>query len=481
MIMKTLDRQLAKHFEKLKLNDGFYYLSGTKSYLDVLARCSKNNFTMSNRTPSVIFVPSTIRYLKQIITFSASHGLKLTVFSGGHSDFSVRNNSAVVVMENFDKVEVDEKSKSITIQGGCNLLSIISALKPYNLCVPVGTYWSVGIGHLAQGGLGHLSRTHSFACDFIIAANILTGDGIERFLSFSKASSEEKKILKAIRGAGVNFGIITSLTFQAVEVTEVTELTTYKIVKSSALQVFATDMIKMEQEIRSLPLHQHCDISFLKSGNELKLKFKLTSMKPGDTFPTSLLTLLNAHQADSKTCSFYDSCIVQPKPVDSNRKPRENLKKYVRNIFVDEIGEDFWLKIAGMLLKCPNDKTHCFFQHAGGNIRTENPDSSIVGRNFEFSIVLTIRWNEKEEKDLGRHTFLEYGDKFYDALNKIRTSTNSADIDVFNRPGSCFQEVVEVYGKENVKTLDKLVKQYDKHDIFVKHMVFNKDEMTPRI
>lgn len=61
------------------------------------------------------------------------------------------------------------------------------------------------------GGFGNLTGQHGFAVDNVIEMNVVTADGKPRIVS----QSEEKDLFWAMRGAGPNFGIVTSATVKA--------------------------------------------------------------------------------------------------------------------------------------------------------------------------------------------------------------------------------------------------------------------------
>jgi FAD/FMN-containing dehydrogenase len=66
-------------------------------------------------------------------------------------------------------------------------------------------------GLTLHGGLGHLRRKHGLSIDSLVSVDIVTADG-----QFRKASATENEdLFWAVRGAGSNFGVVTSFEFQA--------------------------------------------------------------------------------------------------------------------------------------------------------------------------------------------------------------------------------------------------------------------------
>ena len=60
------------------------------------------------------------------------------------------------------------------------------------------------------GGQGHLSRMHGLSVDNILDATVVLHDGSIKYCS----DKENSDLFWAIRGAGSNFGVVTSLTFR---------------------------------------------------------------------------------------------------------------------------------------------------------------------------------------------------------------------------------------------------------------------------
>jgi FAD/FMN-containing dehydrogenases len=92
------------------------------------------------------------------------------------------------------------------------------------MTVPLGARPSVGAGLWLQGGIGHLARIHGLACDSIVGAVMVSVDSsqllyigrvpIQHRPVGAVRPDNESDLLWAIKGAGSNFGIVISVTFQ---------------------------------------------------------------------------------------------------------------------------------------------------------------------------------------------------------------------------------------------------------------------------
>ena len=94
-------------------------------------------------------------------------------------------------------------------------MDVAAALEPYGWGLSSGDYGGVGVGGLATtGGIGWLVREHGLTIDHLRAVEIVLADG-----SLVHANNEENAdLFWAVRGAGANFGIVTSFEFEVDEV-----------------------------------------------------------------------------------------------------------------------------------------------------------------------------------------------------------------------------------------------------------------------
>ena len=94
--------------------------------------------------------------------------------------------------------------------GGALLGELDIAAQEHGLVCPVGVVGHTGVAGLTLGGgIGRLQRHFGLTIDSLRAVELVTADG--RLVRASAA--EEPELFWGIRGAGANFGIVTSLEF----------------------------------------------------------------------------------------------------------------------------------------------------------------------------------------------------------------------------------------------------------------------------
>lgn len=177
---------------------------------------------MRGGSPGIVFQANHTAEVVEALAFARKHpDLPMGVRSGGHgiSGRSTNDGGIVIDLSKMDKIEViDTEKRLVRIQAGARWMDVALALAPYGWAITSGDYGGVGVGGLATaGGIGFMSRKHGLTIDHIRAVEVVLADG-----SVVQASeTENADLFWAVRGAGSNFGIVTSFDFQADEVTEV--------------------------------------------------------------------------------------------------------------------------------------------------------------------------------------------------------------------------------------------------------------------
>jgi hypothetical protein len=101
------------------------------------------------------------------------------------------------------------------VQGGALLSQLDAAAQEFGLACPVGVVGHTGIGGLTLGGgMGRLQRRHGLTVDNVLGLELVTADGREIRVS----DDENADLFWGMRGAGANFGIVTSFELRLHEV-----------------------------------------------------------------------------------------------------------------------------------------------------------------------------------------------------------------------------------------------------------------------
>ena len=170
---------------------------------------------MRGGSPGIVLRPATTAEVVEAVGFARAHSaLPLSTRSGGHG-FSGRSTNAggiIIDVKKLNTIEVvDEATRRVRIGPGARWTDVANALAPHGWALSSGDYGGVGVGGLATaGGVGYLVREHGLTIDHLVSAEIVLADGSV----VTASSSENPDLFWAIRGAGANFGIVTSFDFE---------------------------------------------------------------------------------------------------------------------------------------------------------------------------------------------------------------------------------------------------------------------------
>jgi FAD binding domain len=201
----------------------------------------KGDETVKNREarlhrPASTIRPTKVRHVQQCVRWALQHGVGLTVVGGGHSGHCRWPNVVSIDMGTFDQIHILPAMEAggesdptsgflVVVEAGCKTGDIIRRTMAAGVTVPLGARPSVGAGLWLQGGIGHLARLHGLACDAIVGAVVVSVDSSQVFCVGRVPSlhwptgavrpKNETDLLWAVKGAGTNFGIVISVTFEA--------------------------------------------------------------------------------------------------------------------------------------------------------------------------------------------------------------------------------------------------------------------------
>lgn len=170
---------------------------------------------MRGGAPGLVLRARNTAEVVDALAFARQHrDLPLSIRSGGHgiSGRSTNRGGIVIDLGLMNAIEViDREKRLVRVQPGARWMEVAAALAPYGWALSSGDYGGVGVGGLATaGGIGFLSREHGLTIDHIRSVEMVLADG-----SVVNASeTENPELFWGVRGAGANFGIVTSFVFE---------------------------------------------------------------------------------------------------------------------------------------------------------------------------------------------------------------------------------------------------------------------------
>ena len=170
-----------------------------------------------DKRPSLIARCASEEDVIEIIRFARERDLPAAVRSGLH-DMSGRclmDDEISIDMTQMNKIAVDPVRKTVKAQAGAIWRDVTAEAQKYGLATggPMDSSVTVS-GYGLGGGLNLFMRAHGLACDNIVSIEMVAADG--RQLVVSEHSHPD--LFWAMRGAGANFGVVTSMEYRLYEI-----------------------------------------------------------------------------------------------------------------------------------------------------------------------------------------------------------------------------------------------------------------------
>ena len=157
-------------------------------------------------TPCAITCPQNAQDVAALVRQCGVSKVPFTIRSGGHDVYGrcIAQSALCIDMRAINFVEIAPDRKSAKIGGGICFRKLLEELSKEGLTTPFGAVPSVGyVGWATLGGYGALSGQCGLGVDQIVGAEVVDANG--------KIVQADKEMLKGIRGAGGNFGVVVGL------------------------------------------------------------------------------------------------------------------------------------------------------------------------------------------------------------------------------------------------------------------------------
>jgi FAD/FMN-containing dehydrogenase len=167
-----------------------------------------------DRRPALIARCTDAADVAVALRHARDRGLEVTVRGGGHGvgGLCVADGALMIDLSLMTGVQVDPSSRLVQAQAGALLGQLDSATQAHGLAVPVGINTTTGLAGLTLGGgIGWLMRRYGLTIDNLVSAELVTADG--ELVTASETT--EPELFWGLRGAGPNFGVVTSFTYRS--------------------------------------------------------------------------------------------------------------------------------------------------------------------------------------------------------------------------------------------------------------------------
>ncbi|GAP88449.1 putative 6-hydroxy-D-nicotine oxidase [Rosellinia necatrix] len=147
--------------------------------------------------------------IAQVVKYCNQNSIDFLAYSRGHgmSTTVARMKGIEINLSKLTNITIRPDKKTALLQGGAYADLILGALGEIGYTAVLGANGCVGFGGLSLGGgLGRLQGQHGLVSDNVVSMNVVLANGTTIKVS-DKSNSD---LFWAMKGAGHNFGIVTS-------------------------------------------------------------------------------------------------------------------------------------------------------------------------------------------------------------------------------------------------------------------------------
>ncbi len=166
-----------------------------------------------DKHPAMVVRPAEPMDVACAVAFARQQELPLSVRGGGHnpSGIAIANGGLVIDLRRMRNVSVDPIERTALAEGGATWGEVDRMTQVFGLATTGTDVSTVGIGgSTLGGGHGWLGRLIGLTIDSLESVEMVTAEG-----RLVRASDEENPdLFWAVRGAGANFGVVTSLKYR---------------------------------------------------------------------------------------------------------------------------------------------------------------------------------------------------------------------------------------------------------------------------
>jgi FAD/FMN-containing dehydrogenase len=179
---------------------------------------SSFNLLVDQRPAAVAFPPDAAG-VAEAVALAHRLGLRVAPQATAHNQAPLGDmeDLLLVNVSRLQEVRVDPGARSVRVGAGTKWDRVAPRLSAHGLAGLHGSSPDVGIaGYSLGGGMGWLARKHGLQTNAVTALEIVTADGE----LIRVDADHDPDLFWALRGGGGNFGIVTAIEFDVVEVGE---------------------------------------------------------------------------------------------------------------------------------------------------------------------------------------------------------------------------------------------------------------------
>ncbi|KAI1116255.1 FAD-binding domain-containing protein [Nemania sp. NC0429] len=183
---------------------------GSDGFVDATERWS----VFKEPTYAAAVSPATEKDVAQAVKIATSNCIPFLATGARHgytTTFSNLKNGVAIDLSQFNSIKVDKSTGIMTIGGGVRLDEIYDPVFEAGYEFQIGTASCPGVVGLTLGaGVGPWAGVHGLLLDALLSMRVVTANGS----AITVSQSSHPDLFWAMRGAGANFGVVVSATYQ---------------------------------------------------------------------------------------------------------------------------------------------------------------------------------------------------------------------------------------------------------------------------
>ncbi|KAI8626388.1 hypothetical protein F5Y19DRAFT_466404 [Xylariaceae sp. FL1651] len=169
--------------------------------------------------PSCIVQPRDAQEVATAVKMLAAAGEQFAIRSGGHTQWAGSNNienGVTIDLGLLAWTRFDAGTETVDIGPGGRWRDVYAELAKHDRVVAGGREGNVGVaGLILGGGNTFYTARHGFACDNVVAFEVVLADG--RVVTANAEDVHTKDLFWALKGGSSNFGVVTNFRMRALK------------------------------------------------------------------------------------------------------------------------------------------------------------------------------------------------------------------------------------------------------------------------
>jgi FAD/FMN-containing dehydrogenase len=347
-----------------------------------------------DKRPALIARPRETVDVAAVVAFARESDLEISIRGGGHgvAGRAVADGALMIDLSLMKQVSIDPDARTARAGAGATWGEFNDSAAEHGLATTGGVVSTTGIAGLTLGGgLGWLMGKYGLAADNLVSVELVTADGDVRTAS----AEQDPDLFWALRGAGANFGVATTMEYRLHPLAQVTGgLAAYPFDAAGEVLAFYRDFTA------ELP-------------DELTVYCGLIHAPDGSGTPLAAIVVCHAGEASQAEIDlkplldFGSPALVQIGPMPypainsmlNEAYPTGSLN-YWKSSFLRELSDEAIQTMIEVFPSCPSPMTGLLFEHFHGAVtRVGVADTAVQHREPGYNLVMTSVWTDPSQTD----------------------------------------------------------------------------------